>query len=85
MLSFKKPISSISVSGHKFLGCPSPCGVVIIRGTPQDFETDAEVSMSLDTTIGGCRNGHSALQLWYILARKGRKGIEKASMINGLL
>ncbi|XLT73267.1 hypothetical protein HN873_029693 [Arachis hypogaea] len=30
-VSFKKPIGSVSVSGHKFVGCPMPCGVQITR------------------------------------------------------
>lgn len=30
-ISFKKPIDSIAVSGHKMLGCPMPCGVTIAR------------------------------------------------------
>lgn len=30
-VTFKKPIGSISVSGHKFIGAPMPCGVVITR------------------------------------------------------
>lgn len=30
-VSFKKPIGSVSVSGHKFIGAPVPCGVVITR------------------------------------------------------
>lgn len=31
MVTFKKPIGSISVSGHKFVGSPVPCGVVMTR------------------------------------------------------
>ena len=31
MVTFKKPIGSVSVSGHKFIGAPVPCGVVITR------------------------------------------------------
>lgn len=31
MVSFRKPIGSVSVSGHKFIGAPVPCGVVITR------------------------------------------------------
>ena len=31
LVSFDKPISSVSVSGHKFLGAPLPCGVVVTR------------------------------------------------------
>ena len=30
-VTFKKPIGSVSVSGHKFMGAPVPCGVVITR------------------------------------------------------
>ena len=30
-VSFEKGIDTISVSGHKMLGCPMPCGVVITR------------------------------------------------------
>ena len=25
------PIDSIAISGHKFLGCPMPCGVMLTR------------------------------------------------------
>lgn len=31
MVTFQKPIGSVSVSGHKFVGAPVPCGVVITR------------------------------------------------------
>jgi histidine decarboxylase len=31
MVSFKKPIGSVSVSGHKFVGSPVPCGVVMTK------------------------------------------------------
>lgn len=31
MVTFRKPIGSVSVSGHKFVGAPMPCGVVITR------------------------------------------------------
>lgn len=30
-VTFRKPIGSVSVSGHKFVGAPVPCGVVITR------------------------------------------------------
>ena len=30
-VSFRKPIDAIAVSGHKFIGCPMPCGICIIR------------------------------------------------------
>lgn len=31
MVTFRKPIGSVSVSGHKFVGAPVPCGIVITR------------------------------------------------------
>lgn len=31
MVTFRKPIGSVSVSGHKFVGAPVPCGVVMTR------------------------------------------------------
>lgn len=31
MVTFRKPIGSVSVSGHKFVGAPVPCGVIITR------------------------------------------------------
>ena len=31
LVTFRKPIGSVSVSGHKFIGAPVPCGVVITR------------------------------------------------------
>ena len=31
LVSFEKPIGSVSVSGHKFIGAPVPCGVVLTR------------------------------------------------------
>lgn len=30
-ISFSKPIGSVCVSGHKFLGTPQPCGVTMTR------------------------------------------------------
>ncbi len=28
-VSFNRPIHSLSISGHKFIGCPFPCGIVL--------------------------------------------------------
>ena len=36
IISFKKNIDSISVSGHKFIGAPVPCGVVVTRKRHMD-------------------------------------------------
>ncbi|EAZ18332.1 hypothetical protein OsJ_33863 [Oryza sativa Japonica Group] len=57
-VTFIKPIGSISVSGHKLLGCPTPCGVVINRLKDIDVlkSTNIEYIASNDVTISGSRN-----------------------------
>ncbi|CAO1943167.1 unnamed protein product [Urochloa humidicola] len=77
-VTFKKPIGSVSVSGHKFLGCPVPCGVVITRREHVDvLSTNIEYLSSRDATIMGSRNGHAPIFLWYTLNKKGYRGIRK--------
>ena len=74
-VTFRKPIGSVSVSGHKFVGCPMPCGVVITRRTHIDrMSEDIEYLNSKDATIMGSRNGHAPLFLWYTLNKKGLNG-----------
>ncbi|KAL0312152.1 UNVERIFIED_CONTAM: Serine decarboxylase [Sesamum radiatum] len=76
--TFKKPIGSVSISGHKFLGCPMPCGVLLTRKRYIDMlSRSIEYIATIDTTIAGSRNGHSPIFLWYVLNIKGRKGLEK--------
>ncbi|CAD6234655.1 unnamed protein product [Miscanthus lutarioriparius] len=76
-VTFRKPgIGSVSVSGHKFLGCPVPCGVVITRREHAVvLSTDVEYLSSRDATITGSRNDHALLFLWCALNAKGRRGI----------
>ena len=81
-MTFKKPISSMSVSGHKFIGCPIPCGVQITRKKLINYELSSNVeqscaSTSSDTTILGSRNIHAPLFMWYTLNRKGYGGFQK--------
>lgn len=78
MVTFKKPIGSVSVSGHKFVGAPVPCGVVITRFRyVMALSTDVEYLNSRDATIMGSRNGHAPIYLWYTLTRKGYDGMRK--------
>lgn len=76
-LSFKdKPIGSISVSGHKFIGSPVPCGVIITRlENIKPLARDVDYINSRDATIMGSRNGHTPLYMWYALVKKGFSGI----------
>ncbi|XP_078172160.1 serine decarboxylase 1-like [Carex rostrata] len=77
-VSFKKPIGSVSVSGHKFVGCPMPCGVQITRLEHINaLSNNVEYLASRDATIMGSRNGHAPIFLWYTLNRKGYSGFQK--------
>jgi len=77
-VSFKKPIDSIAVSGHKMLGCPMPCGIALSRKEHvKKVEQRIDYLNSVDTTIMGSRNGQAALYLWYSLRKKGVAGIKR--------
>jgi histidine decarboxylase len=76
-VSFQKEIDSISVSGHKMLGCPMPCGVVITRKEHmQRFASEIEYLNSTDTTIMGSRNGQAPLAMWLALQLKTLEGLK---------
>lgn len=79
VLSFDRyPIDSIAVSGHKMLGCPMPCGVIIVRKRHVErIQQHIEYLNSPDTTLMGSRNGHAALLMWFALRSKGVEGIAK--------
>ncbi|XP_026452339.1 serine decarboxylase 1-like [Papaver somniferum] len=77
-ISFKKPIGSVSISGHKFIGCPTPCGVQITRlDHINAMSRYVEYIASMDATITGSRNGHAPVFLWYTLNTKGYGGLQK--------
>ena len=77
-VTFKKPIGSVSVSGHKFVGCPMPCGVQFTRMKHiNSLSRNVEYLASRDATIMGSRNGHAPIFLWYTLNRKGYRGFQK--------
>lgn len=66
---------SICVSGHKFIGSPIPCGVILIRKEDEAFlKASGNYTGSVDNTISGSRNGHTPLFLWYALQRWGAEG-----------
>lgn len=81
---FKDGADSISISGHKFVGSPIPCGVIITkRGHRDRIAKGISYIGSLDTTITGSRNGHSPLFLWYALKQLGEEGM-KSRYLHGL-
>jgi glutamate/tyrosine decarboxylase-like PLP-dependent enzyme len=67
MVTFAKPIGSVSVSGHKFVGAPVPCGVVMTRLRHiRGVSNDVEYLNSRDATIMGSRNGHAPIYMWCV-------------------
>ncbi|NEN75315.1 histidine decarboxylase [Pelistega sp. NLN82] len=63
--TFTQGIDSISVSGHKMIGSPIPCGIVVAK--KNNISTISEVVeyiASTDQTISGSRNGHTVLLIW---------------------
>ena len=78
LFDFRTPIGSISLSGHKMIGSPVPCGVVIARKKDvKKIQQDIEYIGAPDTTLFGSRNGHTALFLWYAIQRFGYEGFKK--------
>jgi len=81
---FEQGIDSISISGHKFIGSPVPCGVVLAnRDNVRRIARSIEYVGTLDTTIPGSRNGFSPLVLWYALQRWGVSGFRER--VNGCI
>lgn len=77
-IDFNMDIDSIAISGHKFLGCPMPCGVMLTRNklmTP--LLKPIEYLNSVDSTITGSRNGLSSLFIWNVIKTKGHDGFRE--------
>lgn len=75
---FQDGADSISISGHKFIGAPIPSGVIITKRSLRDrIARSISYIGSLDTTITGSRNGHSALFLWYAIKNMKREGLAR--------
>lgn len=72
---FADGADTVSISGHKFPGSPSPSGVVIARRSLcERYARAVSYTGSPDTTVAGSRSGHAALILWYALHQHGVAG-----------
>jgi histidine decarboxylase len=61
-------VDSLTISGHKFLATPEPCGVLITRRRHRDrVARSVSYIGGVDATIAGSRSGHTVLQLWWAL------------------
>ena len=73
--NFEDGADSIAISGHKFLGSPIPCGIVLARRAHVDRIGHSVAYIgSVDTTISGSRNGLTQLILWYAIRSLGPEG-----------
>ena len=73
---FAEGIDSISISGHKFIGGPIPCGIVLAKRKHRDrIVNSVSYVGTLDTTITGSRNGLTPLLLWAFIEKHGKEGL----------
>jgi histidine decarboxylase len=78
---FASGVDSISISGHKFIGSPIPCGVVVARKDRVDRIARSIAYIGcLDTTITGSRNGFTPLLLWYAIQKYGLDGFKQRAL-----
>lgn len=76
--NFAAGIDSIAISGHKMIGSPLPCGVVLAKKHNVDrIAQSVEYIGTLDTTLSGSRSGITPLFLWYAFHTIGIDGFKK--------
>lgn len=75
---FEDGADSIAISGHKFIGSPIPCGIVLAKRAHVDRIGHSVAYIgSVDTTISGSRNGFTPLLLWYAIRSLGMEGLKQ--------
>lgn len=70
-------VDSLSVSGHKFLGAPFPCGVVLAKAPPGRHSGTSDLLCGAPDSVTSSRNGHAALLLWYLIKERGISGLRE--------
>lgn len=76
--NFQAGIDSIAISGHKMVGSPMPCGVVLAKKRNVDLIAQSvEYIGTLDTTLSGSRNAITPLFLWYAFHTIGIPGFKQ--------
>ena len=82
--AFDAGIDSISISGHKVIGAPLPCGVVLTRKAYVERVGRAVEYVGVhDTTLSGSRSAFAPLMLWYALSTLGDEGLR--NRVQGML
>ncbi|MBB2148342.1 histidine decarboxylase [Pedobacter gandavensis] len=78
---FNHGTDSMAISGHKFIGSPIPCGLVLVKKNYKDRIGKAIPYIgTVDTTITGSRNGHSPIFIWYALKKMGKEGLKQRAL-----
>ena len=76
--SFADGIDSISVSRHKMIGSPVPCGVAVAKKSRVErIARNIEYVGTMDTTIAGSRSAIAPLFLWYAFKTVGLDGFRR--------
>jgi histidine decarboxylase len=71
---FEDGADSIAISGHKFIGSPIPCGIVLARRSHVDRIGHSVAYIgSVDTTL----SGFTPLLLWYAIRSLGPEGLQR--------
>lgn len=68
---------SISISGHKFIGSPLPCGIMLISKKYLEETNTIEYIDIHDHTLAGSRNGITPVILYSAIKNLGYIGLEK--------
>jgi histidine decarboxylase len=75
---FAAGIDSMSISGHKMIGSPIPCGIALAKKAHVDRIARAvEYISTFDTTVSGSRNAITPLFLWYAMHKLGMNGFRQ--------
>lgn len=75
---FRAPIDSLALSGHKFIGSPIPCGIVLARKSAvEPLHSYIEYIDAHDSTLSGSRDAFTALVFWYRIHTIGLRGFKK--------
>ena len=75
---FDAGFDSVSISGHKMIGSPLPCGVALTRREyVSRIARSIEYVGVLDTTLTGSRNALSPLIMWYAFEQRGLDGFRR--------
>lgn len=81
IFDFSHGVDSISISGHKFIGSPVPCGIVLVKRNHRNRVANSISYVdTMDTTIAGSRNGISPLILWSFIQKYGVGGIKERAL-----